>query len=218
MKGKTDIKPNAVFTNYDGIEALLEKSRKPEIQKKNIRNIIKSVYKLTRRITESLYRLKMQYELKQKDATICKLTQKVDDLHCDIKKMSLEMKQVLDYGKSMNLKLDDLSTRVIVPITTQSQQELLILLHLSENIYYTIRAQERCAKVAFSRQLELYPEATEVMRIECNSNSVSTMNALRKLLKQSNVEVNGNTIVLDGNHTEKWLVSIINKIYKNRLN
>jgi TolA-binding protein len=189
---------------------LLSKTRKFKDKADELKLAIKSIHQLTRDITESLYVLKLEYEATQKDAHITTLTRKIDD-------MSIQIEQLLTYGKSSNQMLENISSRVIVPITQQSHQEVFILLHLEETRYYTIRAQERAAKTATDRIYSMYPNARKVLTIYGNANSVSTGNAMRKDLKKAGASVNGNDIDIGDAFDEKALVNYINKLYKNRL-
>jgi hypothetical protein len=208
--GLDKLRCDTTFATYDGIMELLSKTRKFKDKADELKLAIKSIHQLTRDITESLYVLKLEYEATQKDAHITTLTRKIDD-------MSIQIEQLLTYGKSSNQMLENISSRVIVPITQQSHQEVFILLHLEETRYYTIRAQERAAKTATDRIYSMYPNARKVLTIYGNANSVSTGNAMRKDLKKAGASVNGNDIDIGDAFDEKALVNYINKLYKNRL-
>jgi hypothetical protein len=223
-EGIKDLNYNTKFTTGEGVIELLSKTRKFKTKADELKLVIKSIYQLTRDITERLYVLKLEYELVQKDTKIDALTVKMDQQTLEIRRQtemltqqSKEIQELLKHSKSADEKLDRLAPRIIVSPPTHSKEEHFVLLHLETVWYYTIRAQGASVNRTIQNFRKIYKNLTIVYSIRCTPNSVSFVNRMRMDLKNSGLEVEYNYIKLVGKFTEQSLVNYISRLYEERL-
>jgi hypothetical protein len=222
---------NTKFTTGEGVIELLSKTRKFKTKADELKLVIKSIYQLTRDITERLYVLKLEYDLIQKNTKIDELSlkldrmcsklddsnRKLDESNAKIDQQSIEIQKLLKHGKSADEKLDRLAPRIIVSPPNYSKEEHFILLYLEPAHYYTIRAQKGAANRTIQRLRKMYEDLYIVYSIICSSNSVSLVNSMRMDLKNSGFDVEYNHIKLVGEYTEQSLINYISKLHARRL-
>jgi hypothetical protein len=225
-----NIPPNTTFTTYKGVLQLLITTTH-EDEAKDLELIIDSIYELTRDIVETLYEWMLKYQSMQKDVKISELNTKMDTLLLENREQTIQMReqtermkeqdvkinQLLKYGKLADEKLTKLEPRVIVPAPKKCQEEMFILLHLHDNIYYVIRAQEKAAKQSMVDQRAIHPNLRVVLTMKNNSNSVLMCAAVKDGLKLAGNEVVYNTITLSDDYDEESLVDYIKVVYRRRL-